>query len=251
MKTTRFGQTLALFAALCFAIATAGPAVAEGGEHMEGGMGHMEHMEHKKDDMKADAHAEMAKHKAAVYPLDYCIVSGEKLGSMGEPVEMNYEGRDIQLCCNGCVKSFKADPAKYIEKLDAAIIAQQKDNYPLKTCVVSGEELGSMGEPLMRVYDNRLVEFCCGGCIKTFEADPEAYFEKIDNAVIAQQKDSYPLKTCVVTGEPLPAEPIMVVSGTQLVELCCPACKKAVKADPAKYVAKIHEAAEAKKEGGM
>jgi len=54
----------------------------------------------------------------AQYPLDFCIVSGQKLGSMGEPVDYMHEGRLIRLCCSGCLRAFQRDPAKYLAELD-------------------------------------------------------------------------------------------------------------------------------------
>jgi len=54
------------------------------------------------------------------YPLDVCVVSGEKLGEMGKPVVIQHEGREIQFCCPACVDKFKQDPAKYLKKLDEA-----------------------------------------------------------------------------------------------------------------------------------
>ncbi len=57
------------------------------------------------------------------YPLDYCIVSGEKLGEMGEPVVKVYNGRTVEFCCNKCVKTFEKDPAMYIAKIDSAAAA--------------------------------------------------------------------------------------------------------------------------------
>lgn len=51
------------------------------------------------------------------YPLTTCVVSGEKLGEMGPPVVINYQGTEVRFCCNGCVKKFNADPAKYLVKL--------------------------------------------------------------------------------------------------------------------------------------
>jgi len=53
----------------------------------------------------------------AAYPLTTCVVSGEKLGEMGPPVVINHGGTEVQFCCNGCVKKFNADPAKYLAKL--------------------------------------------------------------------------------------------------------------------------------------
>lgn len=54
------------------------------------------------------------------YPLDYCIVSGEELGSMGDPIVKEYNGRTVKFCCNRCVKTFEKDPATYIAKIDSA-----------------------------------------------------------------------------------------------------------------------------------
>ena len=53
------------------------------------------------------------------YMLDVCVVSNEKLGSMGDPIVNVYEGREIRFCCKGCVKEFKKDPKAVLAKLDA------------------------------------------------------------------------------------------------------------------------------------
>jgi len=119
---------------------------------------------------------------SAAYPLDYCIVSGEKLGSMGEPVVKNYDGREVKFCCPSCVSTFEKSRAKWDKKLDQAIVAAQTESYPLETCVVSGEPLGAMGKPTEFVYQNRLVRFCCDGCIKTFEKEPSKYLVMLDEA---------------------------------------------------------------------
>ena len=53
------------------------------------------------------------------YPLDVCIVGGEKLGSMGEPVSFIYQGQQVKFCCGGCQPEFEKDPAKFLKKLSA------------------------------------------------------------------------------------------------------------------------------------
>lgn len=50
------------------------------------------------------------------YPLDTCIVSGEKIGDDG--VTFEHKGQEIKLCCKNCRKDFDADPAKYLKKLE-------------------------------------------------------------------------------------------------------------------------------------
>jgi len=54
---------------------------------------------------------------AKAYPLDTCVVSGEKLGSMGEPVVVTHNGTEVKLCCKGCIKKFEAEPEKFVAKL--------------------------------------------------------------------------------------------------------------------------------------
>jgi YHS domain-containing protein len=121
--------------------------------------------------------------KRISYPLTTCVVSGDKLGGdMGDPVKYDYQGREIRFCCEGCIAKFKADPAKYLKILDAAVIKQQAPSYPLTLCVVTGQKLDKMGQPINYVYKNRLVRFCCKGCIKKFEKTPEKYLAMIDKA---------------------------------------------------------------------
>lgn len=185
------------------------------------------------------------------YPLDSCPVSGEKVGTMGEPIVKEYGGREIRFCCAGCPKKFEADPATYLQKVDAAIVKQQTPFYPKGTCVVSGEKFGGdMGDPIEYVYQNRLVRLCCKGCIKKLEADPAKYLAEIDMRVVAEQKATYPLATCVVSGEKLGGDmgdPIEYVSANRLVRLCCKSCKKDFQKNPSKYLAMLDEAAPANK----
>jgi len=58
--------------------------------------------------------------KLKPYPLDTCVVSGEKLGEMGKPYVFEYKDREIKFCCKGCVKDFKKDSEKYVKKLEEA-----------------------------------------------------------------------------------------------------------------------------------
>lgn len=58
------------------------------------------------------------------YPLDECLVMDAGLGSMGDPVRIVYEGREIKFCCEPCVDAFYADPETYLAKLESAVSAQ-------------------------------------------------------------------------------------------------------------------------------
>ncbi|MCX8155923.1 MAG: hypothetical protein N3J91_05645 [Verrucomicrobiae bacterium] len=69
--------------------------------------------------------AEPTAQKPKPYPLDTCLVSDEKLGSMGKPYVLVHEGQEIKLCCKACEKGFKKEPAKFLKKLEDA---QKKKN---------------------------------------------------------------------------------------------------------------------------
>jgi YHS domain-containing protein len=58
------------------------------------------------------------KEKLKPYTLKICVVSGDKLGEMGDPFVYEYEGREIKFCCKGCLTDFKKEPAKYIKKIE-------------------------------------------------------------------------------------------------------------------------------------
>jgi YHS domain-containing protein len=178
------------------------------------------------------------------YPLDFCVVTGEKLGSMGEPIVYNHNGREIKFCCAACIKQFEADPAKYVSKIDAAIVKQQTPHYPLSTCIVAGGKLVGMGKTVDYVYNNRLVRFCCAGCISEFKANAEKYIAEIDAAVIAEQKNNYPLDHCLVLPDEEIGgkETIDYVVANRLFRLCCTGCRDDVKSNAAHWLGMLDKA---------
>lgn len=185
-------------------LASSGPSIAQCGGGMSSG-GHSTHAENASSESKMTA-----------YPIDYCIVSGEKLGGMGDPVKYEYKDRTVYFCCKGCVKKFEAEPAKYLAVLDDAIasadaaraksVAAVKPIASAKTssdttkfqsapklttldwCIVSGEPLGAMGKTVSYKYKDRDLTFCCKGCVKEFEKTPAAYLAKLDSALAGQIK---------------------------------------------------------------
>ncbi len=54
------------------------------------------------------------------YPLDVCIVTDNKLGSMGDPIYMDYQGQQVGFCCKPCIKEFEDNPKLYLAKLPPA-----------------------------------------------------------------------------------------------------------------------------------
>jgi hypothetical protein len=68
----------------------------------EGGHGHHDHGHGHGEKTKSDKSA------------GTCVVSGEALGSMGDPITVEHGEHKIKLCCDGCTEDFDADPEKYI-----------------------------------------------------------------------------------------------------------------------------------------
>lgn len=56
--------------------------------------------------------------------------------------------------------------------------------YPLKTCVVTDEEINDKGnmKPHTFVHEGREVKLCCKSCLKDFKKDPKKYMAKIEAA---------------------------------------------------------------------
>ena len=56
------------------------------------------------------------------------------------------------------------------------------DDYPLKTCLVSDEDLASMGGAHVHKHEGVTVKFCCEGCVEDFEKDPKKFLAKLEAA---------------------------------------------------------------------
>ena len=56
--------------------------------------------------------------RALIEKQKTCPVTGEALGSMGEPVKVVVKGQTVFLCCAGCEAAIKKDADKYLAKLN-------------------------------------------------------------------------------------------------------------------------------------
>ncbi|MHC4247876.1 MAG: hypothetical protein ACYS9X_01980 [Planctomycetota bacterium] len=52
-----------------------------------------------------------------------CAVMG---GKINKKIYADHDGKRVYFCCNGCVSAFKADPVKYLKKLDDAGVTPEK-----------------------------------------------------------------------------------------------------------------------------
>ncbi|HEX6813380.1 MAG TPA: hypothetical protein VF384_17300 [Planctomycetota bacterium] len=111
------------------------------------------------------------------YPLNTCPVSGEKLGGMGETTQLVVDGTLVQLCCAKCSKKATAEGAAIAQKVRDAAFAAQSAKYALKTCPVSGKDLGAQAVNTM--FGTTLVRTCCPKCIAAIEKEPAKYLAKL------------------------------------------------------------------------
>jgi YHS domain-containing protein len=75
----------------------------------------------------ADPESYVARIDAAViesqmgdYPLDTCLISGRKLGAMGEPYDHVEGMRLVRFCCEMCLPDFRENPAEHLARIEAA-----------------------------------------------------------------------------------------------------------------------------------
>lgn len=189
------------------------------------------------------AHAEDQAHKGDPYMLKVCPVSGEELGTMGDPVVQVKNGREVSFCCNSCPGKFDADPKKYTAKMDTMMIDDQKPLYPLTTDVVTGDPLPAADKIVDVVHFNRLVRLGSQQSAQTFLKSPDEYMAKLDQAVIEKQKAAYPTDKCIVSGNDLTSmgKPVLKVYGNRLVQFCCDNCPSTFEANPQKYMPKLEK----------
>ncbi|MBW7907842.1 MAG: hypothetical protein H3C50_02845 [Kiritimatiellae bacterium] len=75
-----------------------------------------------------------------------------------------------------------------------AVLAEEEPTtpYPLTTCIVSDEDLGSMGDAYVFKHGNQEIKLCCKRCLKKFNADPEKYLKKMADEAKAKAASDNP-----------------------------------------------------------
>ena len=179
----------------------------------------------------------------STYPLPTCAVCDKALDMKSAPVTMQQEGRELRFCGKKCEGTFKKKPTLHLKKLDQSIINDQLPLYPISTCLVTDETFGGdMGEPANYLHGNRLVRFCCMGCLSGFSKKPKEHIAKLDQAVIGAQLEDYPADSCPVTGQKLGGmgEPHNYVFAGRLLRFCCGGCIGGFNSNPTAALAAVY-----------
>lgn len=237
-------------------------------------------------DQEAEQQRQQDELRIAVQAI--CPVSGEKLGSMGDPIKVQVGEENVFLCCKGCLgkqvdeehwktihanmakaqkicpvmkkslpedaesilvnghpificcppcaDKINADPDTYTKQVDALYTASIRDELRIavqEICPVSGQKLGSMGDPLKVKVGEETVFLCCKGCMgKEIKRE---HWAKIHTNIAEAQG------VCPVMGSDLPKTPKWSIVEGQIVYVCCPPCTKKLAAQPAEYLQKVDE----------
>ena len=186
-----------------------------------------------------------------------CPVTGEELGSMGEPIPVTVMGQTISVCCQACVRAVKRDPQKYIQIVQnelqsqapapSRILAPPARVAQQRLCPVTGEELGSMGKPIPVTVMGQTISVCCQACVRAVNRDPQKYLQivrsELQSQAPAPPRILAPLaraaqqRLCPVMGEELGTmgRPIPVMAQGGTIYVCCQDCVEAVSGNPARY----------------
>ncbi len=112
---------------------------------------------------------------AADKPQTTCPVSGETL-EKGKTASVEMQGQKVYFCCEKCVKTFKADPDKYFEKMaKEGVVAENVQ----KADPVCGMKIDAAKSAKLD-WKGRRLYFCSDGCKAKFEKEPATYLKKMD-----------------------------------------------------------------------
>lgn len=156
-----------------------------------------------------------------------CPVTGEALGSMGEPLKVKVGEQVAYLCCKGC--QGKELNAEHWKTIQTNIAAAQG------TCPIMGKPVDAAMKST--VVNGQQVFVCCPPCIAKIQADVEGSLKKVNASYVSfvakeRQAKSDQLHAtaqgiCPVSGGKLGSmgDPIKVKVGEEEVAfLCCKGC---------------------------
>ncbi len=166
---------------------------------------------------------------------EICPVTGEALGSMGDPLKVRVGEQIAYLCCKGC--QGKELSAEHWKTIQGNIAAAQG------TCPIMDKPVDATMEST--VVNGQQVFVCCPPCIAKIQADVEGSLAKVNASYVAyvakerqalsDQLHAMAQGICPVSGQELGSmgKPVKVKVGEEEVAfLCCKGCVgKQIKAE--------------------
>ena len=169
-----------------------------------------------------------------------CPIMGKAVDSTMKSTVVN--GQQVFVCCPPCIAKIQADAEGSLKKVNASyasFVATERqaksDKLHAKAqgiCPVTGQKLGSMGEPVkVKVGEEETAFLCCKGCVGK-QIKPE-HWKTIQSNLAAAQK------VCPVMGKAVDASMKSTVVKGRKIFVCCPPCIKKIQDNPEAYVAKL------------
>jgi YHS domain-containing protein len=160
-----------------------------------------------------------------------CPVSG-KPAKEASVVELK-NGDKVYFCCDNCPKAFKANRAKFAQKVNLQLA--ETGQVVQVACPLTGKP---MKEETAKEIGTTQVAFCCKNCQGKFDKADDDGKVKLAFAKANFDKGFTRQTKCPVSGKPINPEHHVDYKGKK-VYFCCPNCPGAFEKDPAKFEAKL------------
>ena len=183
------------------------------------------HENHQADAAKKSTLTDADKLQIAVQKI--CPVSGQDLGSMGEPIKIQAGEQTAFLCCKGCqgkqinAEHWQTIQARMAKAQGICPIMEKEVDSTMKSTVVNGQQ----------------IFVCCPPCIPKIQAAPQASIQKVNASYVkfvaaerqaaSDQVHAKAQGICPVTGQKLGSmgAPVKVKFGEKEIGfLCCKGC---------------------------
>lgn len=165
--------------------------------------------------------------KPSAAKLPGCVVMDDEPVSFAVR-ELTDEG-PVYFCCDECRGKYQANPGKYAGQATAQREALRKLPRVQSTCPISGKPVD---KKTFIDQDGQKVYFCCDKCPETYKKEPARFRGKLEACYTYQT-------TCPVMGEPIDPTAFADLPDGNRVYFCCPKCEDKLRADPARYAAKL------------
>lgn len=173
-----------------------------------------------------DAHHDRKTKAKAELPR--CPISGD---AVDFSAKLDTDDGPVYFCCEGCIKKYKKDPAKYADKVAAQRKALEKLPRIQVVCPLSGE---TINPKVFYEKDGQKVYFCCTRCRAKYAKDPAKYAAKLAASYTYQTR-------CPVSGDKIDPASYTDLPTGQRVYFCCEDCKKPFMSKLEKYAPKLAE----------
>jgi len=119
-------------------------------------------------------------------------------GKINKRLYADHGGKRVYFCCQGCIKTFKKDPEKYIKQIEAEGITLDKTPIiPQTRCPIDGVKIDKKQHYVD--HKGKRVYACSTGCAELVKKDPAKHVKELEKYGITLDKS--PVVLCQKCGE--------------------------------------------------